>query len=160
MFLMTLTTFILILMNPYLRAGRRDDAVVVLPRPTPCSRGGGPSLDTRSWMTLSLCLHITGRVRSTTFLRCLCGGMRASESTWARHSCGIVQEPGPLCAIVWRGPLKLSTPTPECGGDLCCPLIDKASKSLGLHLVTLILLHGTFKQWWQNTKHCWTASHE
>ena len=29
------------------RAGRRDDAVVVFPRPTPCSRGGGPSLDTR-----------------------------------------------------------------------------------------------------------------
>ena len=58
--------------------------------------------------------------RSTTSLRCLCGGTQASESTWARHSCGIVQEPGPLCAIVWRGPLKLSTPTPECGGDLCC----------------------------------------
>ena len=23
------------------------------------------------------------------FLRCLCGGMRALESTWARHKCGI-----------------------------------------------------------------------
>ena len=50
------------------------------------------------------------------------------------HNCGIVQEPGPLCANrLERGPLKLSTVTLECGGDLCCPLIDKASKSLGLH---------------------------
>ena len=71
--------------------GEQGNAMMPLlffPRPTPCSRGGGPSLDTRRTPSRVLgrhflCgLHFTGRARSTTSLRCLCGGMQASESTW------------------------------------------------------------------------------
>ena len=68
----------------------------------------------------SLC-PLTGWAGFTTFLRCLCGDTRASESTWTRHKCGIVQASGRQCAIVWRGLLRLSTLMPECGGVHICP---------------------------------------
>ena len=76
-------------------------------------------------------------------IHCLCGGTWASESTWARHKCGIVQASGLQCAIVWRGLLRLS-------GVHICPPSDSGLICSGHLWATPILWHDTSKQRRQN----------
>ena len=54
----------------------------------------------RSWVTFSLCFHLTERpdLKPLEVFLWRIPAIRADE---ARHSCGIVQGPGTLCAIVW-----------------------------------------------------------
>ena len=85
----------------------------------------------------------------------------ASESTWARHSCGIVQEPGPLLndrlertaqvvnpnARVWRGSLL---PTDRQGIKVLGTPLGHPD-FVARHLQAVVAEH---------QQHCWTASHE